>query len=133
MIRRPPRSTRTDTLCPYTTLFRSAELIDRWDRDRQARLDDTRIILTHTNDEVRALNTAARERLRDTGELGDDVSISAERGERQFASGDRIMFLRNERDPGVKKGTLGTLEHVTQQRRAGRTDDARNLHLDLQD
>src|SRR3546814_8426734 len=24
MIRRPPISTRTDTLCPYTTLFRSA-------------------------------------------------------------------------------------------------------------
>src|SRR3546814_9764014 len=24
MIRLPPRSTRTDTLCPYTTLFRSA-------------------------------------------------------------------------------------------------------------
>src|SRR3546814_10449601 len=24
MIRRPTRSTRTDTLCPYTTLFRSA-------------------------------------------------------------------------------------------------------------
>src|SRR3546814_16186283 len=28
MIRRPPRSTRTDTLCPYTTLFRSARLAD---------------------------------------------------------------------------------------------------------
>src|SRR3546814_9697278 len=27
MIRRPPRSTRTDTLFPYTTLFRSSELI----------------------------------------------------------------------------------------------------------
>src|SRR3546814_4190696 len=26
MIRRPPRSTRTDTLCPYTTLFRSFNL-----------------------------------------------------------------------------------------------------------
>src|SRR3546814_9596070 len=25
MIRRPPRSTRTDTLCPYTTLFRARE------------------------------------------------------------------------------------------------------------
>src|SRR3546814_14279427 len=25
MVRRPPRSTRTDTLCPYSTLFRSAE------------------------------------------------------------------------------------------------------------
>src|SRR3546814_10791485 len=28
MIRRPPRSTRTDTLFPYTTLFRSHELRD---------------------------------------------------------------------------------------------------------
>src|SRR3546814_1900570 len=27
MIRRPPRSTRTDTLFPYTTLFRSSEWI----------------------------------------------------------------------------------------------------------
>src|SRR3546814_4865885 len=42
MIRLPPRSTRTDTLCPYTTLFRSCsawlqatwtQLVDivRWD------------------------------------------------------------------------------------------------------
>src|SRR3546814_8589961 len=28
MIRRPPRSTRTDTLFPYTTLFRSPDLVD---------------------------------------------------------------------------------------------------------
>src|SRR3546814_1241606 len=26
MRRRPPRSTRTDTLCPYTTLFRSSRI-----------------------------------------------------------------------------------------------------------
>src|SRR3546814_20056847 len=32
MIRRPPRSTRTDTLFPYTTLFRSAGLIVVMDR-----------------------------------------------------------------------------------------------------
>src|SRR3546814_17420350 len=30
MIRRPPRSTRTDTLFPYTTLFRSVER-GQWD------------------------------------------------------------------------------------------------------
>src|SRR3546814_5304449 len=29
MIRRPPRSTRTDTLFPYTTLFRSYGLLER--------------------------------------------------------------------------------------------------------
>src|SRR3546814_9027023 len=31
MIRRPPRSTRTDTLFPYTTLFRSHDEIGRID------------------------------------------------------------------------------------------------------
>src|SRR3546814_6020333 len=30
MIRRPPRSTRTDTLFPYTTLFRSPTYIAEW-------------------------------------------------------------------------------------------------------
>src|SRR3546814_3633938 len=38
MIRRPPRSTRTDTLFPYTTLFRSGRLRrGRRDGDRWAR------------------------------------------------------------------------------------------------
>src|SRR3546814_15544010 len=32
MIRRPPRSTRTDTLFPYTTLFRSPSVDSRGDR-----------------------------------------------------------------------------------------------------
>src|SRR3546814_2735676 len=36
MIRRPPRSTRTDTLFPYTTLFRSYLRTARDDRDRMA-------------------------------------------------------------------------------------------------
>src|SRR3546814_11838911 len=30
MIRRPPRSTRTDTLVPYTTLFRSQARTHHW-------------------------------------------------------------------------------------------------------
>src|SRR3546814_17695358 len=38
MIRRPPRSTRTDTLFPYTTLFRSLEVFAAmraaWPADR---------------------------------------------------------------------------------------------------
>src|SRR3546814_4550533 len=53
MIRRPPRSTRTDTLFPYTTLFRShlihpfAQLAERggqrWARDAQ-QLSDRRAL-----------------------------------------------------------------------------------------
>src|SRR3546814_3455801 len=34
MIRRPPRSTRTDTLFPYTTLFRSVIFLDCGNIDR---------------------------------------------------------------------------------------------------
>src|SRR3546814_17653536 len=33
MLRRPPRSTRTDTLFPYTTLFRSRRIVRRLARD----------------------------------------------------------------------------------------------------
>src|SRR3546814_9943250 len=37
MIRRPPRSTRTDTLCPYTTLFRSVVGLTRTPASRVMR------------------------------------------------------------------------------------------------
>src|SRR3546814_3561959 len=37
MIRRPPRSTRTDTLFPYTTLFRSIIRRERRDAEVEAR------------------------------------------------------------------------------------------------
>ncbi|WP_447953915.1 Ti-type conjugative transfer relaxase TraA [Sphingopyxis chilensis] len=110
-----------------------AELVDRWDRDRQARPGDTRIILTHTNDEVRALNDAARDRMRAAGDLGSDVAVKVERGDRLFASGDRIIFLRNERSLEVKNGTLGTVERVSKSGMAVRTDDGRKVAFDLKD
>ena len=109
------------------------DLIDRWDRDRQASPDKSRIILTHTNDEVRALNEAARERMREAGDLGDDVRLTVERGERSFASGDRVMFLQNERGLGVKNGTLGTVEQVSERSMSVRTDDGRSVSFDLKD
>src|SRR3546814_4742066 len=40
MIRRPPRSTRTDTLFPYTTLFRSSDLRDHRRHHRRVLLAD---------------------------------------------------------------------------------------------
>ena len=109
------------------------DLIGRWDRDRQASPDQSRIILTHTNDEVRALNEAARERMRAAGDIGDDVRITVERGERSFASGDRVMFLQNERGLGVKNGTLGTIEQVSERSMSVRTDDGRSVVFDLKD
>ncbi|WP_024880265.1 Ti-type conjugative transfer relaxase TraA [Methylosinus sp. LW3] len=109
------------------------DLIDRWDRDRQASPGRSRIILTHTNDEVRALNEAARGRMREAGNLGDEVRLVVERGERSFASGDRVMFLQNERGLGVKNGTLGAIEQVSTQSMSVRTDDGRSVRFDLKD
>jgi hypothetical protein len=109
------------------------DLIERWDRDRQASPDLNRIILTHTNDEVRALNEAAREQMRAAGDLGNEVRVTVERGGRSFASGDRVMFLQNERGLGVKNGTLGTIEQVSPQSMSVRTDDGRSVNFDLKD
>jgi Ti-type conjugative transfer relaxase TraA len=109
------------------------DLIERWDRDRQSAPGRSRIILTHTNDEVRALNEAARERMRAATDLGDEVRLTVERGERRFASGDRVMFLQNERGLGVKNGTLGTIEHVSAQSMTVQTDDGRSVRFDLRD
>jgi Ti-type conjugative transfer relaxase TraA len=109
------------------------DLIDRWDRNRQASPDKSRIILTHTNDEVRALNEVARERMRAAGDLGDEVHVAVERGARNVASGDRVMFLQNERGLGVKNGTLGTVEQVSAQSISVQTDDGRSVRFDLKD
>src|SRR3546814_11730425 len=52
MIRRPPRFTRTDTLFPYTTLFRSGEvqrIVER--RLVEAGLDVRRVVVRHVGGE----------------------------------------------------------------------------------
>ena len=106
------------------------ELIDTWDRERIAHPNESRIILTHINDEVRELNLSARERLRASGKLGEDIAMQVERGERSFAKGDRVMFLRNDRELGVKNGSLGKLQSVSAQRMAVMLDDGRSIAFD---
>src|SRR3546814_12180765 len=54
MIRRPPRSTRTDTLVPYTTLFRSPTR-------RRARMSAAARQLTARPDGLITSNTATKE------------------------------------------------------------------------
>lgn len=72
-----------------------------------------------THDMVYAATTreAARGKLREANVLGPDVTIEAERGTRKFANGDRLMFLKNDRDMGVRNGTLGKVEQVSTRQR----------------
>jgi hypothetical protein len=62
-----------------------------------------------------------------------EVPVTVERGARNFASGDRIMFLQNERGLGVKNGTLGTIDQVSAQSISVRTDDGRSARFDFKD
>jgi Ti-type conjugative transfer relaxase TraA len=109
------------------------ELIERWDRDRRSSPEESRIILTHTNDEVRALNDLARAKLREAGELGEDVSHHVERGRRDFAVGDRVIFLKNDRGLSIKNGSLGIIEAVNQSSMTVRLDNGRTIGFDLKD
>ncbi|MEO8722706.1 MAG: Ti-type conjugative transfer relaxase TraA [Sphingobium sp.] len=108
-------------------------LIDTWDRERIAAPDQSRMILTHTNAEVRDLNELARDRLREAGNLGENVKIKAERGDRDFATGDRIMFLKNDRGLGVKNGSLGAVEKVAPDRMTVRLDSGPSISFDTKD
>jgi hypothetical protein len=111
----------------------SARLIERWDESRKEAPQASRIILTHTNDEVRSLNEVARKRTRASGELGPEIRVQAERGSRMFATGDRVMFLKNERSLGVKNGSLGSVQSLNAMRMQVLLDDGRSVAFDLKD
>src|SRR4051812_7117330 len=112
-----------------------AALVAGWVAARQADPDRSQVILAYTRADVRDLNELARTKMRDAGELGADRTITTERGERAFAAGDRMMFLRNERSMGVKNGTLGTLERIKGSSLTVRLDGAegRAVSFDLKD
>lgn len=93
------------------------EIVRDYLADRDERPDSTRVAMAHRRADVRAINDAIRTELQDRGELarGEDagaLTFQTNDGKREFAPGDRIVFLENNRDLGVKNGMLGTVEHV---------------------
>jgi Ti-type conjugative transfer relaxase TraA len=90
------------------------------DSERPIRLrGDELLVLAHTNDDVKQLNEALRKVMKDDGALTAPRAFQTERGLREFAAGDRIIFLENARflEPRarklgpqyVKNGMLGTV------------------------
>lgn len=110
-------------------------LVEGWEAVRQARPEASQVMLAHTRKDVAELNQLARGRMRQAGALAADQAVQTERGERVFAPGDRVMFLRNERGLGVKNGTLGTLEKIEGGGLTVRLDgaDRREVRFELKD
>ena len=73
--------------------------------------EDT-IVLAHTRADVRDLNEAIRRARAAAGELGEAAAFQTGQGKREFAAGDRVVFLKNDRELGVKNGTLGRVEEA---------------------
>lgn len=87
-------------------------LLAAWQQAGRDHPSESRLMLAYTRDDVRQLNAQARELRQAAGELGQGEVIKTERGAREFAAGDRLYFLRNERSLGVKNGSLGTVERI---------------------
>ncbi|WP_159952355.1 Ti-type conjugative transfer relaxase TraA [Rhizobium sp. 18065] len=79
-------------------------LIESWNRDFDP--DKTTLILAHRRRDVRELNALARARLVERGIVGEGFAFNTEDGQRRFAAGDQIVFLKNEGSLGVKNGML---------------------------
>lgn len=86
------------------------ELVSRWNKERFEEPEKSRIMLAHTRKDVAELNEMAREQRK--GELGESYRLEVASGVKEFAVGDRVYFLQNNRDMGVKNGTLGTIDKI---------------------
>jgi Ti-type conjugative transfer relaxase TraA len=87
-------------------------LIARWAHDHKQTPNASQLVMAFTRDDVKALNHDIRSLRQQNGELGRSHSITTETGKKPFAINDRIRFLRNERDLGVKNGSLGIIEGI---------------------
>lgn len=95
-----------------TDVRAKAALLEQWNEVRLNQPDKTQIVLTYTRADARALNDAARQLRQANQELGEDRLIKTATGERNFAEHDRVYFLRNDKELGVKNGTLGIIERI---------------------
>ncbi|GLR87612.1 putative conjugal transfer protein TraA [Bradyrhizobium iriomotense] len=80
-------------------------LIADWNRDYDP--SKSTLILAHLRRDVRALNEMARAKLVERGLVEEGHAFRTEDGERWFAPGDQIVFLKNEGSLGVKNGMIG--------------------------
>src|SRR3546814_5977346 len=112
MIRRPPRSTRTDTLFPYTTLFRSV--------GQAFAFEDACLVQQQEGGVLQRRVGAARLRL--VGKLADQLVPRSEEHTSELQSLMRISYavfclkkkrqtnitIRNSRERTIKRETIST-------------------------
>lgn len=105
-------------------------MIEAWASDRLE--GKSQLMLAYTNDSVQALNQAAREVRIAAGEIEEGKAFSVAKGQRSFAKGDVVYFLKNDKHLNVQNGALGTIESIVGNHfRIKVNDDDRIVGLDI--
>jgi Ti-type conjugative transfer relaxase TraA len=86
-------------------------LIDDWSRDYDPA--KSTLILAHLRRDVRMLNELARAKLIECGVIDQGSPFRTADGDRSFAAGDQVVFLKNEGSLGVKNGMLAKVIEAT--------------------
>src|SRR3546814_13931116 len=91
MIRRPPRSTRTDTLFPYTTLFRSYDVLVNSVKNKHKLLASVPAIQPVANKKLKRMASGYGMRIHPiykTAKMHYGMDFTAPRGTEIYATGD---------------------------------------------
>src|SRR6185312_11056796 len=91
-------------------------LMQHWQDVRINNPEDTQIILAYTRSDVKELNDLAREFKKQDGELLNEGVFQTIKGDKSFAIGDRVYFLKRDDGLGVVNGTLGTVKGADEAR-----------------
>lgn len=85
-------------------------LVADWSQGLTAKNIESRLILAHRNVDVEKLNQIARRRMQAQGLLGiDSCTLETIKGSIILTAGDRILFLRNDKQIGISNGEFATV------------------------
>lgn len=93
------------------------ESIDHLVRDWRLSVDggadlSQHLVIAHRNADVDRLNQRLRTTRVNAGELAEGYAVTTSRGVIHIAQGDRLLFLKNDRQLGVNNGRFATIQSV---------------------
>src|SRR3546814_5022958 len=128
MRRRPPRSTRTDTLFPYTTLFRSQhDVVARHDVEVQGGIVGIELLVHRLDGELSALRRGIARVDREIGEGGLELNRVRQDGPEVGREHHGNFELLTERAPQQPDGVVDQHIHVEDLRSEEHTSELQSL------
>jgi len=89
-------------------------LVGDWSQGLNLENIQERLILAHRNCDVKELNQAARKKMQALGLLGKGTQkfVTTNHNAIELSTGDRILFLRNDRQLGISNGEFATISKI---------------------